>query len=484
MNELLDLKFLNILINSKKDLHNFCASAGRGFLSPEYRSFVDSLAGYYNMFDCCPTLNTLKEYCVHGNKQLEEQINAVWCKAETAETDPREYGFILNKIAKRYNIEILKHIANRAREANEENLDVINDSILKVVNEIRALGEKKIYRQIILKDYVEEWKQAFFAKIKNPELAQGLMTGFPIMDYYTNGLKKKTMGLICGSTSTGKSIFLLQLAKQFFMGKNILPNTVEELIDLIENNKWQRGYNVLFISLEMNYDAVADRILSAMASVNSLDIDKADITPEEAARIKLALGYWQNSPNNIKIADMPRGCSVADIARVYDETCLEFVPDVVIIDYMGLMLDSDAKTDQDWEKLKNISEEIHEFSRANNVLTFTAMQLQEVKQSNENLGLHNIGRSRMVAHNCDLVLIIQNRENEDMRPDSLITCAKLRKGPKFIMNNLRKEFQYTRFGQTEVVLEKDKRLESIITNKPEDLSQIIEQIFGEERAEI
>ena len=474
----IDTRFLNIIINSKKELGDFSSNIGENIFEPKYRRTARQIINYYKTYNCCPTIETLKDFAAKNNKEFENHLDAIWTEINTETIDAREYGFYLKKLSRRYNIQIVKQIAERAATITEDNVDLVNDSIIKISGEIKGLGLKKVYKEVILKSHSEEWKQNFFAKAKNKELAQGLMTNFSKIDYYTNGLRKSEFGLIAGDTGSGKSIFLLDLATNCFMGENPLPVTEDELALKVEKKEWNKAYNVLFISLEMPAEEVIDRILSKMCSVNNLDLTKGSIISEEASRIKRALYYWENSPYNIKVVDMPRGCSIDSIQMIFDETCLEFKPDIVIIDYLGLMMDNDVKSEADWEKLKNVSQSLAEFGRLNEVVVFSAVQVTSSKPGEGGIGLHRIGRSRMIAHNANIVFQIENREDEDIRPDARIHCIKFRRGPKFIMDNLRKEFQFTRFADMGFSPNKEKTTGAVATPN-EDLSDMLNKIFGE-----
>ncbi|MFZ4795989.1 MAG: DnaB-like helicase C-terminal domain-containing protein [Bacteroidia bacterium] len=473
----IDIKLLNILINSKKELAEFANSVGENIFSTKYRRFVRHLCNYYKTYTSCPTLNTFREFCSKNNNELDTYLQDMWKEAEEEATDPRAYSYLLKKVSKRYNINILKNISEKTSEVDEDNVDSINDSLIRITSEIKNIGARKVYKEIVLNTFVDQWKQTFFARAKNKELAQGLMTGYSMLDYYTNGLRKSEFGLIAGDTGGGKSVFLIDLASNCFIGRNKLPDSDEELSSFVETNNWDKAYNVLYVSLEMPAEEVADRILSKMATVNNLDIMKGIIGLEEVNKIKRALYYWESSPYKLKIVDMPRGCSMDNIQAIYDETKLDFLPDIVIIDYLGLMIDNEANSDADWEKLKNVSEQMHEFARTNEVVLFSAVQVTSSKPGEGGIGLHRIGRSKMITHNANLVLQIEQREDEDMRSDGRIHCIKFRRGPKFIMNNLRKEFQYTRFADIGFSPDKGDGKPKQIN---EDLSDIITQIFGEE----
>lgn len=476
---ILDLKLLNIISNSKKELGEFAGSVGENIFESKYRPYAAQILSFYRSYNSCPTLETLKEFC---KKENHAYIEEIWNHINEKQTDPKEYGFYLKKISKRYNVGIVKQIAERAAGVNEENIESVNESIIKIANEIRNVDSKESYKEIELSLYVEEWKQKFIAKSKNPEIAQGIMTGFSMFDYYTNGIMENELWAIGGASNSGKSIFLINLAVNVYMGKNKMPETFEELVDINENNKWQKGHNILFISLEMSADEIVDRIISNMSKVNSLNVAKGIIKEWDVESIKKSLYYWQYSPNKIKIVDVARGCSIADINRIYETTCLEFKPDMIIIDYMGLMADiSQDESNQDWLKLEKIAENLHETCRFLRCPIFTALQLtQSEEQGKAKVGFYRIARAKGIIRNLNGFLEIEDRENEYMRPDSNIHCLKFRRGPLFVMNNLRKEFQFAKFADMGFTPEKNNKLIGAMEKPNEDLSMVIDKIFGQD----
>jgi hypothetical protein len=264
------------------------------------------------------------------------------------------------------------------------------------------------------------------------------------------------------------------------MGKNKLPESSKELTKIIDGKLWLPGNDVLFISLEMPKDEIEDRVVSCMCGINSLDLMKGKLTAsDEPAKLARAMHFWKNYPYNFKVVDVPRGCSMNQIQSIFDDVCLEFRPKIVIVDYLGLMTDS-GESDADWEKLKNVAEQMHEFGRVNEVVTFTGVQVKCSKPGEGGVGLHRIGRSSMIMHNVNLALQIENRDNEGLRPDSIIHCIKFRRGPAFVMNNLRKEFQYCRFADSGLP---DVNSEQEIGKPGEDLSSLMAAILPSEESE-
>jgi len=64
-----DIKVINILINSKRDLGDFVSSLSENIFDKKYRSFIRCITNYYRLYCSCPTLPTLLEF--YNNKEHE-----------------------------------------------------------------------------------------------------------------------------------------------------------------------------------------------------------------------------------------------------------------------------------------------------------------------------------------------------------------------------------------------------------------------------
>ncbi|HUU88850.1 MAG TPA: DnaB-like helicase C-terminal domain-containing protein, partial [Candidatus Glassbacteria bacterium] len=380
----LDLKVLNILTNNKSDLREFVLSSSENVFDKEYRRFIKHMTRYYHSFNSCPSLDALLE-TAGQNANLEEYVVDVWKEVEEQEVDKRDFKLLLSKLQKRYNARLISDLLSDLDQggADEEEVDIDeqNTKLIKTYNEIRALGEQKAYKVVSLRESAEDWAMQFRARQTNPELSKGTFTGFSVLDHYTYGIRPAELWLIAGDTAGGKSLLLINLAKNMWMGENELPINGKQLKEVIDNNSWKPGNDVLFVTLEMPESEIQDRIQSAMCDIDSLNLMKGKITKEEGKRLAIALKFRQECPYDMAIADVPRGCSMAQIQHVYDEECLRLGKKikVVLIDYLGLMADSGEDSDADWEKLKNIAEQMHEFARVNDVAVITAVQVKTSK---------------------------------------------------------------------------------------------------------
>ena len=114
---------------------------------------------------------------------------------------------------------------------------------------------------------------------------------------------------------------------------------------------------------------------------------------------------------------------------IYEEAKALYDPDVIVIDYLGLM-DYDGTEMEDWLKLGKIAEKIHEFARVHNCTVLSAVQLNRPKGAKEEdkIGLHRIGRSALIMQNANIAVQIETRANEKNFPDMKYHLIKNRDG--------------------------------------------------------
>lgn len=228
---------------------------------------------------------------------------------------------------------------------------------------------------------------------------------------------------------THNSMLLNNSAKQMWMQGNTL--------DTKEN--FERGYNVLYFSLEMPYQDCFVRFLASLANVPQRALSKSQLTPEEEERVKKAYNFiklYQENGYYFDIVDVPRNLTIEEVELRYHDAMLRYRPEIVVVDYMGLMHNKALAKEQDWLKMGAIAASLHEFARAYDCVVVTAAQLTDLKRNStgsqeesRRVGVHRWGRSSLIMHNVNLGIQIETRPNEMSFPDLKVHIVKNRKGP-------------------------------------------------------
>lgn len=166
-----------------------------------------------------------------------------------------------------------------------------------------------------------------------------ITTGFEPIDRYTNGgLSRGELGTILAMSSIGKSWLLIHLAI----------------------NAAKKGYNVIFYTLEDNYDLVGKRIDSILTGINThnLKYHMEEIKQKINEKIK----------GNIFIKEYPQLVTTCTTLAAHFNrmTLLGKRPDLVIIDY-GDIMEPIQKYNQDHLNQRQIFDEIKSFAQVHGV---------------------------------------------------------------------------------------------------------------------
>ena len=205
-----------------------------------------------------------------------------------------------------------------------------------------------------------------------------------------------------------------------------------------------KGCNIQYFSLEMPYDQCVRRTMARLSGISTYGLRDCQIVEaSQLAELSKAGTFIKKFPYEFEVVDIPRGVTI----RTIEERYLEAVakgrrPDVVVIDYLGLMEVEDHLGLDDWLKLGHIAGQLHEFARAYDVIILSAVQLNRPKNKDpgEIIGLHRIGRSSLIMHHATVGVQIETRQDEETYPDMTYHIIKNRNGERG-NHLLRKDFR-------------------------------------------
>src|SRR5208337_619373 len=192
----------------------------------------------------------------------------------------------------------------------------------------------------------------------------------------TDGIKSEDLWIWAGSTGSGKSIALSNMACNIWMQQNTIYKNPSEYL---------KGYNVLYFSLEMGLKDCFSRVISKIADVRSYGIRDAALNVSEAESLGLACKFIKNYKYHLDIIDLPRGASPKMIESIYNQRSLEYKVDVIIVDYMGIMGNVETDQDQDWLALGQIAASLHEITRIYKIGIISACQSTRIDNSQKKI---------------------------------------------------------------------------------------------------
>lgn len=208
--------------------------------------------------------------------------------------------------------------------------------------------------------------------------------------------------------NTGKSLGLCTLAAQYIL----------------------QGYNVLYISMEMDEEAVAKRI-----DANILDISMDDLKHTTYKVFGGKLDQIKSKcMGSFKVKQYPTSnAGVLEFTALINELQLkqDWKPDIVLNDYLGITKSKRvASSDNTYTYQKIVSEELRGFATEYGFPVWSAVQTNRDAWGASDISMGNIADSAAVAATADFMLGIIETEELIAAQQQLIKAVKNRYGSK------------------------------------------------------
>ena len=206
-----------------------------------------------------------------------------------------------------------------------------------------------------------------------------------------NGLPKKTLNIALAGTGVGKSLFMCHCA-----AANI-----------------SAGYNVLYITMEMSEEKIAERIDANLLNVDIADLEKMskDMYDKkiEAAKAK--------AHGKLIIKEYPTASASANHFRnLLNELRLKrsFAPDIIYIDYLNICSSSRIKAGganvNSYTYIKSIAEELRGLAVEFNVPVVSATQTTRSGYASSDVELTDTSESFGLPATADLMFALISNE--------------------------------------------------------------------------
>jgi len=217
--------------------------------------------------------------------------------------------------------------------------------------------------------------------------------GVPVIDAAINGGipgRTKFCCVLIGSSGLGKTLIL----------SNLAVNAVKS------------GKNVLYISFELSREILANRIDACFTdlSVSSTIELKADV------KQRIADAKKNNGAGRFFIMEFPpASVSALDIESYINTLNIkkEFKPDIIVLDYLGIMKPITKEAKNSYEKGKAVCEEIRALSDRIKAPILTAAQTNRSDYNTTDVNMDNIADSMGIAHTSDLIISLA--QDDDLK---------------------------------------------------------------------
>jgi len=211
-------------------------------------------------------------------------------------------------------------------------------------------------------------------------------------DITKGGIPNKTLNIALAGTGVGKSLFMCHVAASSLM----------------------QGKNVLYITLEMAEERIAERI---DANLFNLPIDQLESLSKKMFDDKIARIAKRNIGKLI-VKEYPTGAAHASHFRaLLNELKLkkQFEPDIIFIDYLNICSSSRMKglggAINSYSYVKAIAEELRGLAVEFNVPVFSATQTTRSGYSNTDVGLEDTSESFGLPATADFMFALISTED-------------------------------------------------------------------------
>lgn len=244
----------------------------------------------------------------------------------------------------------------------------------------------------------------------NKGITTGISSGFSDFDQMTNGFNPSDLVILAARPAMGKTAFALNLA-----------------LNAAKTNK-----SVLIFSLEMSSSQLLQRFIAIEAGIGLQKIRTGFLSENDWGRMGLASETLMKTQLNI--ADLPNA-TVMEIRTVARRMKAAGKLDIIIIDYLQLIKNSNGKSENRQQEISDISRSLKGIARELDVPIIALSQLSRAPEQRADRRpiLSDLRESGAIEQDADMVAFLYRDDyyNEESEAKGIteIIIGKQRNGP-------------------------------------------------------
>ena len=351
------------------------------FYLPEHQQIYASMTVMYtdknNAIDPITIADALEKSGYSGAKsyiyQLAQMVPSTANVAKYAEIVREQYYL-------RTLITLSQNIIDNATSGSAD-AKMLLESAEQQIYDIRQGNE--IRGPKLLKDVIVNGVYDKLEKLNSEDRDEyrGYPTGFGLLDKYITGLNRSDLILIGARPAMGKTSFALNLAHNLSVGA---------------------GKKVVFFSLEMTNEQLAERLLASQSGIESKKFRTGELSEDEWVRLGNAVSVFYNTQlylddsSSITVPEMK-----STVRRMKDVDC-------VIIDYLGL-IQSAERTENRVQEVTKITKNLKQMAKDLNIPVVCCAQLSrgtEGRGKSHRPQLSDLRESGSIEQDADIVMFL------------------------------------------------------------------------------
>ena len=277
-------------------------------------------------------------------------------------------------------------------------------------DELTAEAEKLVQQQHKILEHIRNatertfFEAAYEAIVSQSKPDTSIHAEWQAFDRTMGGLQRGGLYVIAARPGCGKTDYSLQLAVQL-----------------------AKRYHVRYQSMEMTVEQITQRILSRVCQINSEKFRNKSLYPNEQAQV-IEVG---NRMQELRlILDEATALSVETVRSKIASSR----PDVIFIDYLGLMQAGERKGRTAWEMTKEVTGGLKSLAKETNTVMVVMVQLNRMTdKTNSKPSLSDLYGGSSVESDADGVLFLcPDRDDRPLSGDDFksvdVVIAKNRHG--------------------------------------------------------
>ncbi|MGA1433249.1 MAG: DnaB-like helicase C-terminal domain-containing protein [Candidatus Nanopelagicaceae bacterium] len=360
------------------------------FVKPDYfedhheRIIYEEVWDFASKYDTVPTSEVIIINLQDRKDITEESYNSAVSTLKSFESTPVEYNWLLDTTEKWCKDRaIYLALLESIKIADGGNSKVSKDAIPSILQEALAVS----FDEHVGHDYVENAGERYDYYHQDESKIP-----FDIDKFNTvtkGGLPNKTLNIALAGTGVGKSLFMCHMAAACLA----------------------QGKNVLYITMEMAEEKIAERIDANLLNVNIKDIGSI---PEQIFTSRVA-EIGRKTQGRLIIKEYPTASAHAGHFKgLLNELSLKkyFKPDIIFIDYLNICASSRYKGHivNSYTYVKAIAEELRGLAVENDVPVVSATQTTRSGFGNSDVDLTDTSESFGLPATADFMFALISTE--------------------------------------------------------------------------
>lgn len=356
----------------------------RFFGDVPHRKLFEASVDYMEKYKSPPTVAALRVW-LDDQEISQDQYDQIKGTLKVASTDPNvEYQWMVDQAEKFCQDRAIYNAIMDSIKIIDGKTDKDKGAIPEILQ--NALGVT--FDNHIGHDFLEDFETRYDYY---HNVVERIEFDLEMMNKITRGgVPRKTLNIILGGTGGGKTLAMCHMSA----------------------NNLRQGKNVLYITLEMAEERIAERI---DANLMNIDIDMLHQLPKDTY-VKKVNKIQEKTNGKLVIKEYPTGTvGSGHFRHLLNELRMKknFVPDVVYVDYINLCLSSRMRMGgsiNSYTYIKAIAEELRGLAVEFNIPLWSATQTNRTGFTSSDPGLEDTSESFGLPATADFMFTIINSE--------------------------------------------------------------------------